>query len=181
MHLILRFQLSDNFIMEGRNMRLGRYSRAFTLVELLIVIIIIAVLAAIAIPRFSDSALKAKEATLRANLKLIREAGDRAEADTGVVVPVSALMNATAPASGWRRQAMNTSWSTASVIASTWKGPYLHAIPFNDFSRNNTYSSGLTNSPTTAWTKFSIQSFNPSCYYYPSTKVGSDGRPYREW
>ena len=162
-------------------MRLGRYSRAFTLVELLIVIILIAVLAAIAIPRFSDSALKAKEATLRANLKLIREAGDRAEADTGVVVPVSALMNATAPASGWRRQAMNTSWSTASVIASTWKGPYLHAIPFNDFSQNNTYSSGLTNSPTTAWTKFSIQSFNPSCYYYPSTKVGSDGRPYREW
>jgi prepilin-type N-terminal cleavage/methylation domain-containing protein len=168
-------------IMEGRGIRRGWHFRAFTLVELLVVIIIVSILAAVAIPRFSDSALKSKEATLRANLKLIREAGDRAEADTGLIVPVSALASATAPASGWRRQAMNTSWSTASVIASTWRGPYLHAIPFNDFSRNNTYSSGQTNTPTTAWTKFSIQSFNPSCYYYPSTRVGSNGRPYREW
>ncbi len=162
-------------------MRRDLHFRAFTLVELLVVIIIVSILAAIAIPRFSDSALKAREASLRANLKLIREAGDRAEADTGLIVPVSALTSATAPPTGWRRQAMNTGWSTASVIASTWRGPYLHAIPFNDFSRNNTYSQGLTNTPTTAWTKFSIQSFNPSCYYYPSTRVGSNGRPYREW
>ena len=167
--------------MEGRVIRRGWHFRAFTLVELCVVIIIVAVLAAIAIPRFSDSALRARESALQANLKLIRDAGDRAEADTGVVVPVSALMSATAPASGWRRQAMNTSWSTASVNASTWRGPYLNAIPFNDFSRNITYSAGQTNSPTTAWTKFSIQSFNPSCYYYPSTKTGSNGRPYREW
>jgi general secretion pathway protein G len=168
-------------IMEGRVIRRGLHFRAFTLVELLVVIIIVAVLAAIAIPRFSDSTLRSREAALRANLKLIRDAGDRAEADTGVVVPVSALMSAAAPASGWRRQAMNTSWSTASVIASTWRGPYLSYIPFNDFSRNNTYNAGQTNTPTTAWTKFSIQSFNPSCYYYPSTRVGSNGRPYREW
>jgi hypothetical protein len=168
-------------IMEGRVIRRDLHCRAFTLVELLVVIIIVSILAAIAIPRFSDSALKAREASLRANLKLIREAGDRAEADTGVVVPISALISATAPATGWQRQAMNTTWSTANVDASTWRGPYLRAIPFNDFSRNNTYSSGQTNTPTTAWTKFSIQSFNPSCYYHPSTRVGSNGRPYREW
>ena len=168
-------------IMEGRVIRRGWHFRAFTLVELFVVIIIVAVLAAIAIPRFSDSALRARESALQANLKLIRDAGDRAEADTGVVVPVSALMSATAPASGWRRQAMNTTWSTASVDASTWRGPYLHDIPFNDFSRNNTYNGGQTNTPTTAWTKESRQSFNPSCYFYPSTKTGSNGHPYREW
>lgn len=167
--------------MEGRGLRLGRYCRAFTLVELLIVIIIIAVLAAIAIPRFSDSALKSKEATLRANLKLIREAGDRAEADTGIVVPITALTSETAPATGWTRKAMNTTWSVASVDASTWKGPYLRAVPFNDFSRNNTFTLSQTNNAAVAWTKESRQSFNPSWYYYPSTKVGSDGRPYREW
>ena len=84
--------------MEGRVIRRGWHFRAFTLVELLVVIIIVSILAAVAIPRFSDSALKSKEATLRANLKLIREAGDRAEADTGLIVPVSALASATASA-----------------------------------------------------------------------------------
>ena len=155
--------------------------RAFTLVELLIVIILVAVLAAIAIPRFSDSALKAKESALRANLKLIREAGDRAEADTGLTLPVSALAQLAAPATGWRRQAMNTTWPTVNLDASTWKGPYLRAVPFNDFSRNNTYTVGQTNNSSVAWTHESRQTYNSSYYSYPSTKVGSNGRAYRDW
>jgi prepilin-type N-terminal cleavage/methylation domain-containing protein len=167
--------------MEGRGIRRGWHCRAFTLVELLIVIIIVAILAAVAIPRFSDSALKAKESALRANLKLIREAGDRAEADTGIIVSISALTSATAPATGWTRKAMNTTWSVTNVDASTWRGPYLRAVPYNDFSRNSTFTLSQTNNATVAWTKESRQSFNPSCYFYPSTRVGSNGRPYREW
>jgi prepilin-type N-terminal cleavage/methylation domain-containing protein len=48
--------------------------RAFTLVELLIVIIIVAVLASIAIPKFTKQQRASKEATLRSTLRQLREA-----------------------------------------------------------------------------------------------------------
>lgn len=51
--------------------------------ELLIVIIIVAVLAAVAIPKFANSSNRAKESTLRQQLKLTRAAVDRFYADTG--------------------------------------------------------------------------------------------------
>jgi general secretion pathway protein G len=57
--------------------------RAFTLVELLIVVIIVAVLAAIAVPKFAQNARLSKEASLRSNLKLMKSAVDRFFADTG--------------------------------------------------------------------------------------------------
>lgn len=155
--------------------------KGFTLVELLVVIIVVAILAAIAVPRFSDSPLRSKEASLRANLNLIRLAADRAEADTGLTFPVTALDDATAPAQGWERASMNTDWTLKSVPSGTWKGPYLSHIPTNPFTGGNTYSGGTMNSPNTAWTHYSKQSFNPSYLYFPSTKVGSNGKPYREW
>lgn len=84
---------------------------AFTLVELLIVIIIIAIFAALAIPKFSSSTKQSKEASLRANLKLIREAGDRCETDTGQTVDLPFLASATPPATGWVRGPMGTNWT----------------------------------------------------------------------
>ena len=56
---------------------------AFTLVELLIVIIIVAVLSGIAIPKVAQHGRRSKEASLRYNLKLLRAAVDRFYADTG--------------------------------------------------------------------------------------------------
>ena len=155
--------------------------RANTLIEILIVVAIVAVLASIAVPKFSASGGRSKEATLRAMLREIRAAGDRCEADTGVTVTVSDLAQAKPPASGWARGRMNTDWTKRSIDPSTWRGPYLEKVPINPFNGNNTYQGGRTNSPEIAWTHYSRQSFNPSYYYFPSTARASDGTQFRTW
>lgn len=55
---------------------LNLVQRGFTLVELLIVVIILAILAAIVIPQFSSSTLDAQEGALDADLNMLRSAID---------------------------------------------------------------------------------------------------------
>lgn len=57
--------------------------RGFTLIELLVVMAIMGALLAIAAPRYFESVERAKEATLRANLRMVRETIDKHKADTG--------------------------------------------------------------------------------------------------
>ena len=55
----------------------------FTLIEMLVVMAILATLLSIAAPRYFESVDRAKEATLRTDLRLLREAIDKYRADTG--------------------------------------------------------------------------------------------------
>lgn len=57
-------------------------SRGFTLIELLVVLTIMATLMAIVAPKYFDSVDKAKEASLKTDLRLMREAIDKYKADT---------------------------------------------------------------------------------------------------
>ena len=54
----------------------NKENAGFTLVELIIVIIILGILAALAIPQFSTSTKDAEEATLQANLATMRSSGN---------------------------------------------------------------------------------------------------------
>lgn len=65
-------------------MRSGsRAGRGFTLIELIVVLSIVALLVAIAGPRYFRSVERSREATLQHNLRILREAIDRFAADTG--------------------------------------------------------------------------------------------------
>ena len=63
---------------------LFRRSLGFTLVELMVVMAIIATLLSLAVPRYSGSVDKAKEAVLRENLASMRNALDKYYADSGL-------------------------------------------------------------------------------------------------
>jgi general secretion pathway protein G len=60
-----------------------RAQTAFTLVELLVVMAIIALLLTIAVPRYMNSVEKSREAVLRANLALTRKMLDKYFEDNG--------------------------------------------------------------------------------------------------
>ncbi len=71
--------------------------RGFTLIELLIVIVVIAILALIVIPRVMGASRKAKEATLKGNLHEIRNALEQFQADTGGYPTTANLIDIVAP------------------------------------------------------------------------------------
>ncbi|HEX6829758.1 MAG TPA: prepilin-type N-terminal cleavage/methylation domain-containing protein [Burkholderiales bacterium] len=64
-----------------------RSGRGFTLVELLVVMAIIALLLALAAPRYFKSVNRAEETVLKENLTLMRDALDKYYADTGKYPP----------------------------------------------------------------------------------------------
>ena len=60
-----------------------RSSLGFTLIELIVVMAIVALLVSVAAPRYLHSIDRAREATLRTSLAVMREAIDRYAADRG--------------------------------------------------------------------------------------------------
>lgn len=57
--------------------------KGFTLIELMIVVVIIGILAAITVPNFIASSNKAKAGAEKANRKILQSAADRVYAETG--------------------------------------------------------------------------------------------------
>ena len=140
---------------------LRNIKKGFTLVELLIVIIIIAVLAAIAIPKFSSSSLRSKESSLRANLKLVRNAIDLFRADTGAFPATMAGLTASTTSG------LNAAAATCTIAATDWRGPYLQAVPVDPVSGSAmTYGTSATDVGT-------VKS--------SATGNGLDGTAYSSW
>ena len=116
-----------------------RNSRGFTLIEMLIVIVVIAILALIVIPRLLGAGRKAKESALRGDLQQLRNAIQQFEADCGdFPAAISNLM--TAPGAG------TNGGNGIALDTGAWKGPYMRTpdnnLPKDPFtgSANWTYT-----------------------------------------
>jgi general secretion pathway protein G len=91
--------------------------RGFTLIEVLIVIVVIAILAAIVVPRLLGAGREAREASLRAHLQEMRNAIGLFQAQAGDYPNALAdIMATSAPASGGNGVGINTA---------DFHGPYL--------------------------------------------------------
>ena len=106
--------------------------RGFTLVELLVVIVVLAVLAAIVLPKFMDSSTRSRESALKSDLKLLRNAVATFQTDTGTYPATMAVLAATsAPASG-----LDKAGVAANITAADWHGPYVQSVPNDPVSGN---------------------------------------------
>ncbi|HNR94219.1 MAG TPA: type II secretion system major pseudopilin GspG [Kiritimatiellia bacterium] len=95
----------------------------FTLIEILLVVVIIGILAAVAVPRFAGRTGQAKEGAAKASIKAIGVALDLYEMDHG---SYPASLNALVENSG----------------SSEWRGPYLKdGLPKDPWGNDFIYSS----------------------------------------
>ena len=101
-------------------------SRGFTLVELLIVVVIIGILAAVVIPMFDDVTSSTNEAALRANLNTLRNAIERYRTEHGGRHPKDASV--TDQLLGYTDIEGNV--NPGGVKTAVYRfGPYLRAMP----------------------------------------------------
>jgi general secretion pathway protein G len=114
----------------------------FTLVELLVVIVILAVLAAIVVPKFLGAGERSREAALKSDLKVLRNAVALFYTDCKAYPSAMADLGATAaPAQG-----KDSSGANKAIAAADWNGPYVESVPTDPISGNAfNYS---TTSPT---------------------------------
>lgn len=96
-------------------MRKPRRWSGFTLIELMLVVAIISLLAAIAIPKFSNLIIKAKEASVKAKLGALRSGLSIYYADTEGIIP-----------GGWENP-----------LASSLVPKYMEKIPYAQIPQTN--------------------------------------------
>ena len=101
-------------------------ARAFTLVEMLLVLVILAVLAAIVIPKFTGRSQQAKETAAKSQISNFELALDAFEVDTGFYPQGSAGLSALVDQPNG---------------AQNWKGPYLKkGVPVDPWGNSYVYT-----------------------------------------
>lgn len=104
----------------------------FTLIEVLIVVVIMAILAATIIPQFSASTKDAKDSTLRFNLQTVQSQVEMYKVQHTGLIP--AVSNNTIPNLTGATSNLGNLSTTGNPDATHPFGPYMSAIPSNPYN-----------------------------------------------
>lgn len=132
--------------------RIVKSRRGFTLIELMIVMTIVGILAAISVPNYKWGLIRAREAVLRENLYTMRSSIDQYYADQGKYP------------------------QTLQELVEN-KNKYLREIPKDPFTKSSTtwveVAPPPSDDPEASTGVYDVHS--------GSDLIGSDGKPYNEW
>lgn len=104
--------------------------RGFPLVELLVVIVVLAMLAVIVVPRLLGAGERSEEAGLKSDLFALRKAISLFVAHTSAYPAcLEDLATDSAPASG-----LDSAGNVKPIDATDWNGPYLAPVPIDSIS-----------------------------------------------
>lgn len=116
-----------------------RPNSGFTLVEVLIVVVIMAILAATIVPQFSNSTADAKKGSATFNLHTLRAQIELYKSQHGGTPPSLTLVELTSS---------TNSAGTVGTGANFPYGPYIQAIPANPYTNSATVSAAGATPPT---------------------------------
>ena len=119
-------------------------TRGFTLVQILIVVVILGILAAIVIPQFTDASTEAKASSLMSDLQTMRSQIQLYKIQHNDNFPGIANGTHTATA-GF--EASLTGQTDIYGVAGTTFGPYVQQIPTNGFNNSKTVATGAADTP----------------------------------
>lgn len=112
--------------------------RGFTLVEILIVVIILGILAAIVIPQFTSASEDARKNSTKSLLQTIRSQTELFKMEHGDQYPTTAGTAADAANWQWGWMTGKTDFSAGTTSTGTTYGPYLQQEPRNPLNGNTT-------------------------------------------
>jgi len=140
-----------------------RKVRGFTLVELLVVIVVLAVLAAIVVPKFVGAGERSREAALKSDLKVLRNAVALFFTDCkSYPKNLNDLAATSAPAKG-----KDSSGTDKDITATDWNGPYVEKVPTDPISG--------------AAFNYSVTSPTVGKVWSSATGTARDGTNYSDW
>ena len=140
----VRETINSNLIFEQEEEAMSKAKRksGFTLVEVLIVVVIMAILAATIIPQFSDSTMDAKVSSAKFNLHTIRQQIETFKSQHDGEIPK--IVTAGLPAlTGTTNKAGTVGTGTGFIY-----GPYLKDLPANPFNGSKTVVATTAEPPT---------------------------------
>ena len=151
--------------------RLDRKDEGFTLIELMVVVLIIAILLAIAIPTFLGARSRAQNRSAQSNLRNALTAEKTAYTDAQTYVASTTSLQSIEPSLSWLATAPAASvpWTGTDVLVSTQDSG--NEVCLTDKSASGTYYGIIDIGQND--TAFASGTVSPGTYYYKGSAVAT--------
>jgi general secretion pathway protein G len=140
----------------------------FTLVEILIVVVILGILAAIVIPQFTEASTEAKNSSLASTLQTMRSQIELYKIQHNDALPI-ATSHATFETCMTKYTNIDGTLATTQAPGQAGVfGPYMQKIPVNPFTTGNGVNGAATDGSVQGWT------FNTTTGKFAASNTGAD-------